>query len=315
MKKSFKSTLSGFAFLLLLTNVSCDKDEPDDRGPFDSEKYVTQTIGFKDAPQNLFGSSTYGENLYNGEISTGYITRVYENIYAQFPINYGYNYNSEFQLAWCYTLYNGGFALSKYHDMTEANYANQLSVYDETSPSSGNFVVANGSSTTTDPSHAVYSDYAGCARVYLTDTKGYTVEYEGQSQKVSGKNEDAFFASVMMNNTTYSYLTMLNGNDYCTALNAENKGWMKVQFIAFDDDTENGKPLNYVEAYLANYDKNLAGGWMGILNEWIEVDLSPLKECSILVINFVGSDSNEYGLKTPAYCALDNFVIAVEKDK
>lgn len=314
MKQIFKFAPTAITIITIFL-VSCQKDEPDEyRGPYDSENYETVTIGFKDAPKNLFGSSSYGDNLYNGEISKGYITQVYKDTYAQFSINYGYNYDANFQLEWCYTLYNGGFALSDNHDMIGDTYANQLSVYNTSSPSGGNFLIANGSSTKTDPQKSLYSDYEGCARVYITDVLGYGVKNLGQPEKVTGEDKDAFFDSVMITNTTYSYLTMLNGNNYSSALNEKNEGWFKVQFIAFDDDDDNAKPLSYVEAYLANFNKNLAGGWMGILDEWIEVDLTPLKECSILVVNFVGSDSDEYGLMTPAYCALDNFVISVEKD-
>ena len=313
MRLFSKSVWFATAAFLAPCFVSCDKDEPDYEGPYESDKYFTKTVGFKNALSSLFGASAYGENLYNGDVSKGYIVQIYDDTYAQFPVNYGYNYDADFNLSWCYTLYNGGFALSNYHDMEGDTYLNQLSVYDTTSPSGGNFIVANGSSMVSDPTKAVFSDYNGCAKVYVTDATGYGVKNVGDEADVSGDDKEAFFASVFINNTTYTYLSMLNGSAYSSALNSENKGWMKVQFIAFDEAEPNEKPLNYVEAYLANFDKDLAGGWQGILDEWIEVDLSSLKECSILVINFVGSDRGEYGMNTPAYCALDNFVIAVEK--
>ena len=312
MKKNIKF-LAVFSALFSLSLVSCEKDEPDYRGPFDSEDYATSTIGFKDAPADLFGNSAYGENLYNGEISKGYLAKVYDHVYAQFSINYGYNYNENFELTWCYTYYNGGFALSNYHNMMIDTYMNQLSVYNISSPSGGNFVVANGSSPVSDPSKAKYSDYDGCAKVYITDANGYGVKKIGQQSQVSGDDEHGYFRSVWINNTTYSFLTMKNGNQYSPALNEDNEGWFKVQFIAFDDDDPDEKPLKYTEAYLANFKKGQADDYIGIIEEWIKVDLSMLPECSILVVNFVGSENDEYGLMTPAYCALDNFEITVEK--
>lgn len=306
-----KKTIKLLPFILLgISFTSCDKDEPDHQGPYDDN--VTATIGFKDAPNDLFGNSAYGDNLYNGDISTGYIARIEGDTYAQFPINYGYNYNANFELAWCYTLYNGGFALSKYHDMQGDTYQNQLSVYDATSPSGGNFIVANGSSLKTDPSSAVFSDYDGCARVYITDAEGYKVDNVGQPGSPEGEDKEAWFKSVYINNTTYTYLTILNGNAFNKPLNSENKGWFKVQFIAFGDDDPDDKPLGSTEVYLANFNPDLAGGYEGIIDEWIQVDLSTLPECSVLVINFVGSDMGDYGLNTPAYCALDCFEISLK---
>lgn len=313
MNKIFKFTILGFSAILSASMVSCsDKDDNPDN-PNDKD-YVTTTVGFKDAPSQYFGGPTsYGANLYAGaenQITTGYLAKVYSDTYAQFSINYGYNYNADFVLDWCYTFYNGGLALSNYHDMTEATYLNQLSVYSNYSPSGDNFVVANGSSAVTNPGNAKYSDYEGCAHVYLTDASGYSVK----NNILSGEDEEGFFKSLYINNTTYTYLTMKEGNDYCAPLNEKNEGWFKVQFIAFEDDDANQKPVGYTEMYLANFKKDQADGYIGIIDEWTKVDLSMLPEASILVINFVGSDMGDYGLNTPAYCALDSFEIAVEKD-
>ena len=312
MKKFYNPAIWGVTVLLSVGTAACsDNDEPNNGNP---ENFITKTIGFTEAPNNIFASSTYGENLYNGQISKGYIVPISNKVYAQFPINYGYNYDADFNLTWCYTYFNGGFALSDYHNMTGDTYQNQMSVYNTTSPSGGNFIVANGSSSITDPSKATYADYDGCAKVYLTDKNGFGVAKPGEEAVVTGEDESGWFRSVWLTNTTYTYLTMKNGNDYCSPLNEENKGWFKVQFIAFDDTDANDKPLKWVEAYLANFDESLNIGYTGIIEEWIKVDLTSLPECEVLVVNFVGSDMGEYGLNTPAYCALDNFEITVEKD-
>lgn len=308
MKKNFNFSSFALCAILGTSLISCTNND----GPHDPSNTITSTIGFKDAPATLFGSSAYGENLYNGEVNKGYIVNVHEVTYAQFPINYGLNYDATFDLTWCYTYYNGGFALSNYHNMTEASYLNQLSAYNSSSPSGGNFVVAFGNVNKPDPMTAKYSDYDGCARVYLTDAQGYEVTANKEAP-VAGENMKGWFRSVYVTNTTYTFLTMKNGDAYASALNAENEGWFKVQFIAFDNDNPDGKPLDYTEVYLANFKNGQADGYMGIIDEWINVDLSMLPECSILVINFVGSDTGEWGLNTPGYAAFDNFEISVEK--
>lgn len=314
MKKFYHFSFLSLSVVTCLNFAACSDhdDEPDDKVIVESK-----VIGFQNAA-SVMASDAYGSNLYYGaehQIKFGYIANIYGDTYAQFPVNYGYTYDADFNMVWGYSLYLGGFAVSKYHDMENGTYENQLSVYNESSPSGGNFIVAFGASTISDPSSATLQDYAECAHVYITNINGYNPTQPGKPDSyVYGDDEDAFFRSVWINNTTYDFLTMKNGNPYASALNEENKGWFKVQFIAFDDDKKNAKPVGCIEAYLANFDKNQADGYIGIIDEWIKVDLSPLPECSILVINFVGSDTGEFGLNTPKYCALDNFEISVRKD-
>lgn len=314
MKPIFKFVLLGCSALLLPSMIGCTNDEPDT----DPEDFYQTTIGFEKVPQNLFGGpSSYGENLYYGasdQITTGYLTQIYEGTYAQFPVNYGYTFDADFNPVWGYSFYNGGMAVSKWHDMDGDTYANQLSVYNTSSPSGGNFLVAFSSATVQNIDNAKYSDFDGCAKVYITDSKGYTVKNPGTEASVTGEDKEAFFKSVYINNTTYTYKTMCYGNAFTSKLDSENKGWLKVQFIAFEDsDNPNAHYIGYTEAYLANFKEGQAGGYEGILDTWTYVDLSMLPECSVLVINFVGSDTGEYGLNTPAYCALDKFEISVEK--
>lgn len=310
MKKNYRLPILALTAFAL---VACSDDDKND------DRQTSVIIDFSKVSADLIGGPTaQGTNLYldsNYEIEKGYIAPLAYGIYAQFPINYGMGYSADFQTyGWGYSFSNGGMALSNWHDMTGNSYLNQLSVYDTTSPSGGNFVVANGSSMVSDPSKAKYSDYDGCAKVYITDAQGYGVTNIGQPGKVSGKDEEASFKSVYVNNTTYTYLVLKNGDGFGSLPIEEQKGWFKVQFIAFEDDDEDETPLGYTEAYLANYDDKLNVGWTGIIDEWIKVDLSKLPECGILVVNFAGSDNGEWGLNTPSYCALDRFEISVEND-
>lgn len=313
MKNYIKFSTLALSFIVAANLFSCSNDKDDEP----KEKYHTTTIDFSKVPAYLRGGpTTYGANLYYGaqdQITTGYLAQIYGGKYAQFSINYGQTFDADFNSVMGYSFYNGGLAVSSWHDMTDDTYMNQLSVYNTKSPGGGNFVVANGSSTVTNPEMATLSDYDGCAKVYITNAEGYYVANPGApGSTVTGDEEDAYFESVMINNTTYPYMVMKNGNAYSSALNAKNKGWFKVQFIAFDDNKPSSKPLGYKEAYLANFDSSLNEGKTGIISDWTKVDLSKLPEASVLVINFVGSDMGEYGLNTPAYCALDHFVITVE---
>lgn len=313
MKKFFKNVALSFSGILALGLASCSNDGGP-KGP-DEDQFETVTIGFQKVSADLIaGPTSYGANLYSepGQITKGYIVQIYGETYAQFSINYAEQSYLPGQ-PWEYSFYNGGLAVSNWHDMQTTTYENQLSVYSSTSPSGGNFVVANGYASVDNPNNATLADYDGCGKVYLTDSQGYGLTTEGQKSPVTGEAKDGYFQSVMLNNTTYCFKTMENGDAFASALNSENKGWFKVQFIAFDSNDATAKPAGYTEAYLANFDPSQADGYLGIIDEWIQVDLSMLPKAEILVINFVGSDSGEWGLNTPAYCALDNFEISIEK--
>lgn len=315
MKFTIKFFAIGFTAILASSIISCSDDKEEPNKPNET---ASVTIGFQSVPSYLIGGpTTYGSNLYYGgqdQITTGYLAQIDDDTYIQFPINYGYTYDADYNSVWGYSFFNGGLAVSNWHDMTDDTYMNQLSVYNSSSPSGGNFLIAFSSgSVNGDITKTTYADYQGCPHIYITDAKGYYVKDPGTDSPLTGDDEDAYFKSVYVNNTTYVYKTIENGNPYASALNKDNEGWFKVQFIAFDDPELNEKPLGVCEVYLANFKKGQADGYEGIIDTWTQVDLSSLPECSVMVINFVGSDMGEYGLNTPAYCSLDKFEIANEK--
>ena len=317
MKKFCNFALYGLTFTFFIAISACSSDPKDGPGHHDWASFM---VDFNNIPENLIGGPTsYGANLYYGakDQITGYLYN-YENsgFCVQFPVNYGQTWDNSNNQIWAYSFFNGGMAVSNWHDMEDGSYLNQLSVYAESSPSGGNFVVANGSSMVTDPTNAKYSDYDGCGHIYLTDEKGYKVVDPGAPQsKVSGNGpayNETFFVDIAVANTTYVYHSLKYGNDFANAINKENKGWFKVQFIAFTDDDPDGEPAGYVETYLANFDndlKSVAGFSDQIREGWLRVDLSSLPLATILVVNFVGSDMGQFGLNTPAYCALDDLGI------
>lgn len=316
------STFPKFALLgLLLGSIlsGCDSDNGNDEPSAIPNE--TWYIDFKDVPASLIGGPTaYGANLYYGatdQITTGYLKHLYENTYIQFPVNYGSTYDAEFKPVIGYSFYNGGIAVSNWYNKDEATYLNQLSSIAEPFDGQPNFIVAFGNSDVTDSSKATLADYDGCGKIYLTDEKGYTVANPGEeNSKLSGNPKFGDFMSLKVTNTTYTYLTMLDGNDFTAPLE-ENKGWFKVQFILFDKNTPDARPIDYTEVYLANFDEEVFKeiGYEGIINEWIDVKLNNAKnqQACIMAINFVGSDMGEWGLNTPTYCAITGLSVSLDK--
>ena len=98
--------------------------------------------------------------------------------------------------------------------------------------------------------------------------------------------------------TTYMLSVAKNGdgNDYARAL-TRSTDYLTVTVTGYKGAEEVGAvPVTLCAA----------GGYMA---NWYTLDLSSLGEVTSLKFTMDGSDKDEYGLKTPAYFALDNIVI------
>jgi hypothetical protein len=167
---------------------------------------------------------------------------------------------------------NGGFSVSCQTDMGTAGFGNQYSVY-----SNGG---ANGSKQF---AVVFYSSYA-------PENSRFTLNKKASKIK-----------SLKVNNSTYAYLAMKNGDSYTNAL-GEND-WFKVIFEGYLDSKSVGK----VEFYLADFRE----GKTYICKEWTNVNLLGLGEVDEVRISVDGSDVSEYGLNTPSYVCIDD--IEIEK--
>lgn len=299
--------------------TGCSSDD-DFLSPYEESAIQTRAtnstnviINFDNAPADVMASDRYGANLYSAtaggkQVTTGYLTQIGESgTYIQFPINY---LKQEWVTGqpWEYEFWNGGFAISNFHNMTQGDYQNQCSVYDEKGGhNGGNFAIAFGYS---DSYNDAIGSYEKCAKIYLTNKEGYRVETP--NQPVTGVAMTGKFNSLWVCNTTYAYLVMENGNSFTTEGKSlkDQGGWFKVVFIGFD---ENDVKTGQVDYYLANFDSAQPTTLNGILNGWHQVTLGDKlgESVSKVVINFEGSDSSAYGLNTPAYVAIDDIDVTV----
>jgi hypothetical protein len=108
---------------------------------------------------------------------------------------------------------------------------------------------------------------------------------------------------IFVNNTTYAALDMQNGSSFSKEFTTND--WFMLTIEGFDPG---GNSLGTVDHYLADYtgyaegdDKNL---YMD--TDWTAVDLSVLgTDVSSLQFSLSSSDTNSYGMNTPAYFAID----------
>lgn len=107
--------------------------------------------------------------------------------------------------------------------------------------------------------------------------------------------------SVMVNNSTYTYKVIRDGNGYSTAF--KDGDWFNVIFTGYDED---GREVGNTQYLLADF----RDGKNYICKEWTKVDLSVLKNAKVIKLTFDGTDRGDWGLNTPTYVCIDNLEFA-----
>lgn len=179
------------------------------------------------------------------------------------------------------TIYNSwsGFAISNHTDVSTPGWMNQYSAF----PGSG----------------------------YNSDQYGVYYPFLGEGIDLSMWGAE--LQSMRITNTTYAALSMRDGDGYGKvfgdSLNADGvadgtngEDYFKVWIIAsYVDMTKDS-----IEFYLADYrfaDDSLDY----IIDTWEEIDLTSLDGVALrLDFRFESSDTNEYGIRTPTYFAMDD---------
>ena len=218
----------------------------------------TVTIDFEDVTLNA-------EGYWNGSDLSGdprqeelYGSDV-TNYYGSFKSGIAYfeNKYTEDWFSWT------GFACSSLNDKETATYGNQYSVY----------VDSNG----TNKFAVAYAD--GNPAIFKFED-----------------NKEKEIKSVQVANSTWTYLSVKNGDDMATAF--EPGDWLKVTFTGYDNAN---KKTNIREFYLADY----RNGKNYICEEWTNVDLAPLGKVNRIEVSVLSSDDGKF---IPAYACLDNLV-------
>ena len=191
----------------------------------------------------------------------------------------GDNYFANYECA----AYNSweGFAYSNTTDTTTAGMTNQYSAI-----TGGG---ANGS-----------DNYAVAFTMTMWGQPAQT--YNGYSTGEYAQIVDGFHVT----NTTYAYLSMLEGDSFAKAFGGEtgdDEDWFLLTVHALDSSYE--QTGDYVEFYLADY-RFSDNSEDYIIDEWTWLDLSSLGVVYGLEFELTSSDTGTYGMNTPAYFAMDD---------
>ncbi len=172
-----------------------------------------------------------------------------------------------------------------------------------------------------------FSSWGGWAMSNVTDvqTVGFTNQYSAitgggydgsnnfaisntfSPSKIILQNESAGapITGMYVTNTTYAYLSMLNGDDFAKRFGGED-GTDPDYFLLTINKYENGELGDTpVEFYLADYRFEDSNDDY-LVDEWTWVDLSSLGNVDSLEFSLSSTDNGDFGMNTPAYFAVDN---------
>jgi hypothetical protein len=122
---------------------------------------------------------------------------------------------------------------------------------------------------------------------------------------VTGEDYNTTISGLYITNTTYAYLSMLNGDSFAKKFGGESgddPDYFKVIIKGVDEEAAY---TGTVEFYLADFrfeDNNQDY----IVDAWTWVDLTSLGNVVGLEFSIDSSDAGAYGINTPAYFAFDN---------
>lgn len=128
----------------------------------------------------------------------------------------------------------------------------------------------------------------------------YAVAYINSESATIFFSYDVLPLSISVTNSTWAYLSMLNGDTF--AKQFEEGDWFLLTIKGYNT---NDQEVGVVEFYLAD----MRSPSNFIVKDWTTINLSPLGEVSRLVLHLSSSDTGDWGMNTPAYVCIDNFVV------
>ena len=107
--------------------------------------------------------------------------------------------------------------------------------------------------------------------------------------------------SVMVNNTTYMYYSLINGSDFSKKF--ETGDWVTLTAHGVHQDGSESEAVFYLANIISNDVES------GIITKWTEFDLSGLGICTGIYFTIESSDTGAYGMNTPAYFCMDKLML------
>lgn len=141
----------------------------------------------------------------------------------------------------------------------------------------------------------------GLGSPYIVATWATNEDPQNPSLTINRNNFEEFSPkTIIVNNTTYAYYTMKDGNDFCHAFRAGD--WFKLTIHGIDSEGEE-KCIDFMLADCTSTNHPEAE----IVSSWTTVDLTPLGKVKKIYFTLSSSDSGQWGMNTPGYFAIGGF--------
>ncbi len=181
-------------------------------------------------------------------------------------------------------------------DYTESGYTFSNN-YDEQYGSWDGFAVSNQTDMETEGYLNQFSVYGNGG---ANGSKQFGIIYMGFTDNPTiARADGASFEpkSVMLSLTTYTYLSTQKGDSFAKKFGEGDYFRVTITGTAADGTKK------VLDIDVIDIDKNIA------FTSWTKVDLDELDDVVKLEFTFSSSDNGDWGMNTPGYIAIDNFVV------
>lgn len=234
---------------------------------------LTLIAGFEDVGLSLTAEGEFHGPVANGTRETGPFG---DTVITGLIQSGGLTFNNTFSLdygSW------SGFAYSNITDKTTPGFQNQFSAF----PGKG-----AGASTT------------------------YGIAFAGDpiapTISLAGTTNGAKFQSIAVSNTTYTALSMLNGDSFSKKFGGETGNDPDFLLLTIEGRNATGSSVGTVDFYLADY-RFADNSRDYVVGGWATIDVSGLTGATRLEFSLSSSDVGAFGMNTPAYFAIDQITL------
>lgn len=205
----------------------------------------------------------------------------------------------------------GGIPYTQYRQIAGSGFLNTYTDWGGSGSWSG-FAISNHTDATTPGFGNQYSAYTGGgAGGSANYAVGYYSTYEDTTNVKLGALTNLSGLGASITNTTWAALDMLNGSSVGKkfgGVSGDDADWFKLTITGYVGGVSTG---SFIDFYLADF-RFADNASDYILDEWAYVDFSSLGSADELRFSMSSSDNGAFGMNTPSYFAMDNFLAVPE---
>lgn len=177
-------------------------------------------------------------------------------------------------------------------------------VYDDSFGSWSGWAISTATDNTT-PGFG--NQYASIAGEGAEGSSHYATTFVLGSSKVQLESEDLQVDGFYVNNSTYAYLSMLEGDSFAKKFGGESGDDPDFFLLTIKKYSDGLLSADSIDFYLADY-RFSDSSEDYLINDWTWIDLTGFGQVDSLEMTLSSSDVGVFGMNTPAYFCIDNFI-------